>query len=81
MLPGMNPQQMQKIMKQMGIQSSEINASRVIIECENENIIIEDPSVTEIKMQGQCSFQIAGTVKKEERLNEKDIALIMEKTE
>jgi len=78
MMPNMDPRQMQKLMKQMGINSNEINANRVIIETENENIIISSPQVTEITMQGQKSYQIAGIVSKEERIKEEDIKLIME---
>ena len=77
-MPNMDPRQMQKLMKQMGINSNEINANRVIIETENENIIISSPQVTEITMQGQKSYQIAGIVSKEERIKEEDIKLIME---
>lgn len=80
MLPNMNPAQMEKLMRQMGIQSHEIPAKRVVIELEEGNLIIEQPQVTEIRMQGQTSFQIAGQVTKEDRMKEEDIALVMEKT-
>ncbi|MFH2106876.1 MAG: nascent polypeptide-associated complex protein [Candidatus Micrarchaeota archaeon] len=80
MLPNMNPQQMQKLMKQMGINSKEINAIRVIIEMEDENLVITDPQITEITMQGQTSFQIAGKTEMQAKMNEDDLKLIMEKT-
>jgi len=84
MLGGMNPRQMQGMMKKMGISQDEIPAERVIIETHNgEKIIIDDPSVIKIKMQGQTSFQITGEDRIEtaevEDSNE-DIATIMEKT-
>ena len=70
-------------MKQMGIAQEEINASRVIIEKEdNSKIIIENPSVTKVKMQGQETFQIAGEIQEEsgEEFSEDDIKIIVEKT-
>ena len=80
----MNPKKMQAVMKQMGISQEEINASRVIIEkTDNTKIIIENPSVTKVKMQGQETFQIAGEIKEETsapEISEDDIKTIMEKT-
>ena len=81
MFPGLNPKKMNSIMRQMGISQDEIPASKVIIEKEDGNkIIITNPSVTKIKMQGQESFQIAGNVLEEENFSEEDIKTVMEKT-
>lgn len=74
-----DPRSMQKMMKQMGIKSEEIEAERVIIECKEENIVISKPSVIQISAQGQEFFQVSGQVKKEGKLNEEDIRLVMEK--
>lgn len=75
---------MQAMMKQMGISQQEIDASRVIIEKTNGGrIIIENPSVTKIVMQGQDTFQIAGDHFEEsvkEEISEQDIRTVMEKT-
>ena len=78
MMPNMNPAQMQKIMKQMGINSLEIPATRVVIETEGGNYIISNPQVTEVTMQGQKSYQIAGTVLFEEGMKEEDVKMVME---
>lgn len=69
-------------MKQMGMSQEDIPASRVIIEKEDGKIIIENPSVTKVKMQGQETFQISGEIKEEDsnNLSESDIKTIMEKT-
>jgi len=82
MFGGLNPKKMQAMMKQMGIAQEEIDASRVIIEkTNNTNIIIENPSVTKIKMQGQETFQITGDISKQEQgISEEDINTIVEKT-
>ncbi len=95
MFPGLNPKKMQAMMKQMGIAQQEIPAKRVIIEKDDGNIIIENPSVLKINMQGQTNFQISGDVSEailreetsdkplgvldEENNTEQDIKTIMEK--
>jgi len=83
MFPGLNPKKMQAMMKQMGIAQEEIDASRVIIEKEDGNIIINNPSIVKIKMQGQENFQISGEISEEEAeedSSEEDIQTIIEKT-
>lgn len=82
MFGGVNPKQMQAMMKQMGISQTQIDASRVIIECPDKNIIIDNPNVMKIKMQGQESFQITGEAREEEKelFSEDDIKTIIEKT-
>ena len=83
MFPNLDPKKMQAVMKQMGINQEEIDASRVIIEkSDNSKIIIENPSVIKIKMQGNESFQISGDVSEEagESFSEEDIKTVIEKT-
>ena len=85
MIPGMNPKKMQAMMKQLGINQEEIDANRVIIECDDKKIIIDQPSVIKINMQGQENFQISGEISEEsledqEDRFEEDIKTIMEKT-
>ncbi|MGY4884547.1 MAG: nascent polypeptide-associated complex protein [Nanobdellota archaeon] len=84
MFPGVDPRQMQGMLKKMGISQEEIDASRVIIEkTDNSKIIIDNPSVTKIKMQGQETFQIAGDISEEsgeEEISEEDVQTVIEKT-
>ena len=76
-----NPKQMQAMMKQMGINQQEVEAQRVIIEKSDGKIIINNPSVQKITMQGNESFQITGEISEEsEEFSEEDIKLVMEKT-
>lgn len=83
MFPGVDPRQMQGMLKKMGISQEEIDASRVIIEkTDNSRIIIDNPSVTKVKMQGQETFQIAGDISEEsaeEEISEEDVKTVMEK--
>jgi len=84
MFPGVDPRQMQGMLKKMGITQVDIDASRVIIEKTDGNkIIIDNPSVQKIKMQGQETFQIAGDISEkagEIEISEEDIQTIVEKT-
>ena len=79
MMPDMK--NMQKMMARMGISQEEIDASRVVIECSDKNIVIENPSVLKVKMQGQETYQISGEEREEEKgLREEDVKTVMEKT-
>lgn len=65
MFPNLDPKKMQAMMGKLGIAQEEIDAKRVIIEKEDKRIVIENPSIVKIKMQGQESFQISGDVREE----------------
>ncbi len=83
MFPGMgkiDPKKMQQMMKQLGINQEEIEATRVIIEKSDGKIIIENPNIQKILMQGQESWQITGESREVKENSKADIQLIMEKT-
>lgn len=78
---GLDPKKMKSMMKQMGINQEEIEASRVVIERAEGNIVIANPNVQKITMQGQTSFQIAGEISEEvAELSGEDISMVAEKT-
>lgn len=78
---GMDPKKMKAMMKQLGINQEDVNAKRVIIESDSSKIVIENPSVQKIKMQGQESWQISGEAHEESLgVSEEDIKLVVEKT-
>lgn len=81
----MNPAKMQGMMKKMGISQVNLPVKRVIFEMEDSNLVIEDPSVTKISMQGQVSYQVVGdeheeSAGPEEKFSEEDVKMVMEKT-
>ena len=83
MLGGIDPSKMKAMMKQMGIKQEQIDAGKVIIEKnEGRRIIIENPNVIKMTMQGQDSWQITGDAREEEEtgFNEEDVQMIMDKT-
>ncbi len=78
---------MNALMKQMGMAQTEIDASRVIIEKnDGGKLVIDNPSVVKIRMQGQESFQISGHAEEvegsgfESGISEEDVKAVMEKT-
>ena len=79
MMPNMDPKQMARMMKQMGINTEEVAAERVIIETADEKIIVEPAQVTKISAQGQESFQVSGAVHTEQAMKDEDVELVMEK--
>lgn len=77
----LDPKKIQGMMSKMGIKQEEIEANRVIIERDSGNIVIENPSVTKVDMQGNETWQIMGEAKEEEAgISEEDVKLVMEKT-
>ncbi|MBN2421754.1 nascent polypeptide-associated complex protein [Candidatus Woesearchaeota archaeon] len=86
MFPGMNPKQMAKAMKKLGIQQNEIDALAVIIRTRKEDIIIRNPSVSKVNMMGTWTYQVSGEeehrpLKEEEQvIPEEDIKTVMTQT-
>jgi len=82
MMPGMNPRQMKKMMRRMGIKQQEIDAESVIIKTSDKEIIISNPTVTKVNMMGQDTFQITGAISEKElepEISEEDVKTVMEK--
>lgn len=86
MIPGMNPKQMKQAMKQLGIKQEDIGATEVIIKTPTEDIIVKNPSVQKVNMQGQETFQVSGDVTHNEidqtpSISEEDIEMVMSQTQ
>ncbi len=64
--------QMERMMKQMGMNVLDIDAEEVIIRTPEKDIIISDPKVSKVKVMGQEMFQITGEVSEREREDEGD---------
>lgn len=80
MLP-INPKQMKKMMKQMGIEMEELDAEEVIIRTSTEELVFRNPNVSKISARGVETFQIMGeyeTTKRVPQISEEDVKLIME---
>ncbi|MFW5977823.1 MAG: nascent polypeptide-associated complex protein [Halohasta sp.] len=58
---GMNPRKMQQMMKQMGIDVTELDAETVTITTtDGEQLVFEAPDVTRMDAQGTQTYQIVG---------------------
>lgn len=64
---GLDPKAMQRMMKQFGIKNEEVDAIRVVIEGKAKNIVIENPSVTAVNMQGKKTYTVMGEEKEESK--------------
>jgi nascent polypeptide-associated complex subunit alpha len=77
-----NPRQMEKLARQMGMQMDNIEAERVIIVTKGNRIVIENPQVAKVRMMGQETFQISGgeITEEKEKFSRDDVKMIMEQT-
>jgi len=80
----MNPKQMERMMRKMGLNMDELTDVRdVVITTATKEIRITDPQVTIMNVHGERSYQIQGKV--EEKVlggtfTEEDIELVMAQT-
>ncbi|MEM4268037.1 MAG: nascent polypeptide-associated complex protein [Candidatus Woesearchaeota archaeon] len=85
MFPGMDPRMMRDAMRRMGIKQTEIDAEQVVIRLKDREIVITEPSVIKINMQGVVSYQISGaeserSISTEPEITDEDIATVIEQT-
>ena len=82
MMPNIDPKQLKKMMDSMGIKSSEVAASRVVIETSDKDIVIENPQILQIDARGSRSFQIQGEIREVDKVkldvSDEDLKLVME---
>jgi nascent polypeptide-associated complex subunit alpha len=70
MIPGMNPRDLAKAMKKMGIKQEEIPAEEVIIRCSDKDLVVKNPNVVRVNAMGQDSLQITGDIVEQEAQSE-----------
>ena len=80
MFPNINPKQLQKAMKRMGVKQEEIDATEVIIKTPDKELIIKDPHVAKVNMMGQESLQITGSIEERDlkSYKEEDVKTVMD---
>lgn len=83
MFRGIDPKQLEKAMKKMGVKQESIESSEVIIKCKDKEIIILNPHVVKVNMMGEESLQITGDIqiRPVQKYTEEDIKTVMEKAE
>ena len=76
---GVNPKQMNQMMKQFGIKNEEIDAKEVIIVLNGgKKLVFSSPQVTSISMRGTKTYTIAGDAKEESEIPDEDITMVAE---
>jgi len=82
MFSNINARQIEKVMKQMGMSQTKLDVKRVIFEMGDGNLVIDEPSVTKISMQGNETYQVQGEAREEENsaFSDEDVAIVIEKT-
>jgi len=77
-----NDRQLQRMMKQMGMKTQDIDAVEVIIKGKERDWNIKNPKVTIVEVQGQKVIQVIGEIQEIEKeklpFTEEDIKLVME---
>lgn len=76
----MDPKKMQAMMSKMGIKQESVEADRVVIEASDKKIVIENPNVVKIMMQGNESWQISGDAREEGSISDSDVKIVADKT-
>ena len=81
---------MQAMMKKMGISQTPIHASKVIFKTSDGDLVINNPDVLKVMMQGQETYQITGHAEYEdtkeseeeiEKYTEEDVELVINQTQ
>lgn len=84
MFGNINAKQIEKVMKQMGMSQTSLDVKRVVFERSDgePNLVIDEPSVTKIVMQGQETYQVQGEAREEETsaFSDDDVKMVIEKT-
>jgi len=79
MFPRMNPRQMKRMMKQMGMAMEELDAREVVIKLEDREIVIKNPTVSVVKVQNQKTYQVMGEEQEVQSIPEEDVKMVAEK--
>ncbi|QPV63429.1 nascent polypeptide-associated complex protein [Halosimplex litoreum] len=64
---GMNDRKMQQMMKQMGIDMTDLDAEEVVIRTPDEELVFTDADVQRMDAQGQQTYTIVGEPESHER--------------
>ncbi|MWG35207.1 nascent polypeptide-associated complex protein [Halomarina oriensis] len=57
---GLDPRKMKQMMKQMGIEVTEIDANEIVVRTDDEELVFTDVEVQRMDAQGQATYQIVG---------------------
>ena len=77
-----NPRQLERMAKKMGMQATPIEANEVVIKTSDKEIIISNPQVSRINMMGQDTWQITGDAEERSKspFSDDDVKMVMHQT-
>lgn len=77
-----NPRQLEKMAKKMGMQMQEIEAEEVIIRTPDKDLVIRNPNVSKVNMMGQETLQITGDIEERPRkpFTDEDVQMVLDQT-
>ncbi len=77
-----NPRQLEKMARRMGIQATPIEAEEVIIKTPDKDLVIRNPQVSRVNMMGQETLQITGDIEERSRepFTDEDVKTVMDQT-
>lgn len=82
-----SPREAKRMMQRMGLSMDAIpDVEQVIIKTSNKEILIENPEVAVVDIQGQKMFQVAGgkitekTIERKPTIPEEDVRLVADQT-
>jgi len=80
MFPKLNPKDMEKMMKKMGIKQENIDATEVIIKCPDKDLVIKNPQVSKVNAMGQETLQIIGDIEEviAKKFTDEDVKTVSE---
>jgi len=75
-----DPNMMRNLMKQLKME--DVPATEVLIKTNSGNLVINNPSVQRMKVQGKDMFQISGDISEEQTIevSEDDVRMVLEQT-
>lgn len=86
MIPGVNPKQMQKMMKQMGMKQDAVPATRVEVFLQDgTKMVFDSPDLQKVVMMGQTTYQLSGSSTIESidttpDISDEDVQTVVEQT-
>ncbi len=81
MMPNVNPKQLQKLMRQMGMSMEQLeDVEEVVIRTADQEYRFPDAEVNIMEVKGDKTYQVTGTPEVVDRMSEDDVTLVAEKT-
>jgi len=78
-----NPRQLKQAMRQMGMEQEELDATQVLIRLADKEIVISQPSVQRVRVMGQESFQVSGSIEErslKQAISADDVKTVVDQT-